>query len=107
MLAAGSLNHRIQILALETYEDSDGNAMVPQDSDGNVIANWQTFAECWANVRPASAREFIEAAAVQSKVTASVKIRYLPGIKPSMRVRHGDRLYQIEGVLEDPYSGRE
>jgi SPP1 family predicted phage head-tail adaptor len=58
-------------------------------------------------VRPASVREFVAAGSEQTKVTTSVKIRYIAGIVPSMRIRHGDRLYAIEGVLPDPVSGRE
>lgn len=107
MLAAGTLNHRIQILTLETDTDSEGQVVVLQDSDGNVIENWQTFAECWANVRPASVREFIAAGAENSKVTVAVQIRYIAGVRPSMRIQHGDNLYNIEGVLPDPNSGRE
>lgn len=107
MLSAGTLNHRIQIQHLDTDTDSDGNVVALQDSDGNVIESWITFADLWANVRPASVREFIAAAAEQSKVTVAVQIRYIAGVKRSMRIRHDDRLYNIEGVLPDPYSGRE
>lgn len=96
-LAAGSLRHRIEIHELESA----------QDSDGNVQEQWLLFADAWADVRPASVREFVAAGAEQTKFVVSVRVRYIAGIKRSMRIRHGERLYNIEGVLPDPVSGRE
>lgn len=96
-LAAGSLNHRITIQ----------QSVVDQDSDGNVIESWEPFAETWANVRPASVREFIAAAIQTSQVTVAVQTRYIADVKPSMQIVHGDHVYNIEGVLPDPQSGKE
>jgi len=98
-LAAGQLRHRIEIHELVSVQDVNGT--------GNFTDTWPLFADAWAAVRPSSVNEFIAAGAEVSKVTVAVKIRYIAGIKRSMRIRHGERLYNIEGVLEDPYSGRE
>ena len=94
----GALSHRVSIQSLVTVQD---------ESTGNFVDTWPVFAVVWAEVRPLSAREFIAAAAAQSKVSATIKIRYLAGIKPSMRVVDGADIYQVEGVLNDPKSGRE
>jgi len=97
-LAAGRLNHRIEIHALTSVQDA---------TTGNITEGWSLFVDAWANVRPASVREFIAAGSEQSKITVAVQIRHVAGIKPSMRIRHGEKLYNIEGVLEDMHSGRE
>ena len=97
-LRAGTLNHRIEIHELVSAQDG---------TTGNITEQWTLFAELWANVRPSSIREFVAAGAEQSKVTIGVTIRYLAGIKPSMRIRHGEKLYNIEGVLADNQSGQE
>lgn len=94
----GALSHRVTIQSVVDAQDTNTGIITP---------GFATFATVWAEVRPLSAREFIAAAASQSKVTATVKIRYLAGIKPSMRVVDGADIYQVEGVLNDPHSGRE
>lgn len=97
-LAAGSLRHRIEIHAIDSIQDSD---------TGNMEPSYPLFANAWANVRPATVREFTAAGAEYSKVSIVVTIRYIAGVQRSMRIRHGERLYNIEGVLPDPISGRE
>lgn len=97
MLAAGSLRHRIEILTIETVQDSDGN---PQESES-------LFANAWADIRHVSGREFVEAGAEQREVVATIRIRKIAGIKRWMRIRHIDRVYNILAVLNDPNSGIE
>lgn len=97
-LPAGSLNHRIEIQSLESVQD---------EVTGDITPLWATFCNCWANVRPVSGREFMGADREQSQITATIKIRYREGVKPSMRVIHGTHTYNIEEVLEDPESARE
>ena len=97
-LRAGSLNHRVTIQSLESVQD---------ETTGNITEEWTEFAEVWANIRPATVREFIDAGAEQTSFVVSVQIRYVPGILPSMRILHEDHVYNIEGVLPDPHSGRE
>jgi SPP1 family predicted phage head-tail adaptor len=97
-MQAGKLRHLVTIQLDEGLQNSD---------TGVITNDWQPFVTVWAEVRPLSAREFIAAAASQSKVTATVKIRYLAGIKPSMRIVDGEHTYQIEGALGDLRSGKE
>jgi len=97
-LQAGSLNHRITIQALQSEQD---------DSDGNVVEQYVTVGEAWADVRPMSGREVIEGGLEQSKIATSIRIRYRAGMTRSMRVLHDGRTFHIESILPDPYSGRE
>lgn len=95
--AAGKLQHRIVI---EEQEAS-------QDSNGDTVKEWTTFATVWAAIEPLSARDFISAQSVQSEVTARITIRALEGLKPRMRIVHRGKYYNIEGVLPDKASGLE
>jgi SPP1 family predicted phage head-tail adaptor len=97
-MESGRLRHFVTIQTVTDVQDED---------TGNITPTPSTFAEVWAAVEPLSAREFIAAAASQSKVTARIVIRYLAGIKPSMRIVHGDHTYLVEAILEDPKSGLE
>ncbi len=97
-MRSGKLRHEVTIQSLVPVQDG---------TTGEIADTWTLFATVRAEVRPASVREFIAAGAEQSKVTAAVTIRYLAGIKPSMRILHGDRVYNIENALPDFKSGRE
>lgn len=94
----GKLRHRVTIQVNTPTQDA---------TTGVVTDVWTTFATVWASVEPLSAREFIAAANTSSQVVARVVIRYLAGVVPSMRIVHGSRTYNIEGVLADLRTGTE
>lgn len=96
-LDAGKLRHRVTIQRPLT---------VP-DSDGGMTTQWEDVATVWASIEPLSAREYMRASTLQSKVTARIIIRYRPGIEASMRVLHGADVYDIHGVLRDNISMNE
>lgn len=100
-LYAGTLRHRIAIQ--EQLED--------QDSDtGEITVVWQTvsgMSAVPAEIVPLSAKEFIAAQATQSEIVARIVIRYRPGVTAKMRVVHGSKIYNIQGVLADAKSGLE
>lgn len=97
-LAAGFLRHRIEIHELTSVQDVD---------TGNVEPSYSLFAEIWAAARPATVREIQAAGGEVTKTNTTFTIRYLAGVKRWMRIRHGDRLWNIEGVMQDPDSGKE
>lgn len=94
--AAGKLNHWVQLVSLETGQDSNGDA----------VEVWTTQASIWAEVVPSSAREFVSSSAMQSKVVARIVIRQRE-IEPTWKVLFRGQYYNIEGVLPDPVSGLE
>lgn len=95
--AAGKLNHRIRFESLETS----------QDSNGDTVEDWISQGDVWAEVVPSSAREFISASAMQSRVVARITVRRRSDIEPNWRILFRGQYYNIEGVLPDPVSGLE
>jgi len=95
---AGRLRHRITLERLEHTVDPDTGAR---------SKDWVEVAKVWAEISPLSARDFVQANALQSKVTARITIRYRPDITADMRILHGDKIYNIAGVLPDNKSGQE
>lgn len=93
----GKLRHRVRL-------ERPGRTQDP--NTGEMIDGWELVATVWASVEPLSAREFIAAQAGQSEVTARIVIRHREGIDATMRILHRGRVYNIEGVLADPKSGR-
>lgn len=93
MSLTNRLRHRVAIEAMT----------VMRDEIGGVREIWATLhASLPADIVPASGREFMAASATQSKVTTRITIRYVPGIRSSMRLRHGTDVYTVEAVLPDP-----
>lgn len=96
-MRAGELRHRIIL------EEN-----VPtRNATREEIPNWQVFTSVWGDVKPVSAREFISNERASAEVSHKIKLRYLPGLKPSMRVRWGARLFEIEGILDQGGRQRE
>jgi SPP1 family predicted phage head-tail adaptor len=95
-MKVGRLRHRITIEEFVTSQDSDGAAEESWLSIGPPIS---------AEIMPMSGRELIAAAAVQSKVTTRIKMRYRPGIKAAQRALHRETVFNIEAVIPDPDSG--
>ena len=94
---AGKLRHWVDIQ--EPLES--------RDSEGGVEVLWEIFARVPAAIEPLSAREFVAAQSVQSRVTTRITIRHLDGITAKMRIEHGSKIYNIEGILADKESGLE
>lgn|SRR5690625_3468587 len=96
-MRAGKLRHRIEIQKKDRVSDGGGG----------YYYDWVIVATVWASVEPLSAREFLQAQAVQSEVTARITIRYRDDITPDMRILHRGQTYYIQGVLADNRSGLE
>ena len=94
-MRSGSLRHSVMI-------EQQTKA---QDSTGSIVVSWEDFAAVRAAIEPIAGREFFSASQVQSSVTTRIRIRYLSGVTPKMRVVHGSDVYDIEAVLPDSRSG--
>lgn len=98
-LNAGRLNRRIRI---------EKPALL-QAPDGAMTTTWQTVADkVPAAIEPLSVNAFIAAQSLQSKITVRIMLRYRPGLNAKMRIIADDgTVYQPEGFLPDPNSGKE
>ncbi len=97
---AGKLRHRMTLQKKVLTQD-------PQS--GAFVTTWQDLDTVPTSIEPLSAREYVAAGQVDSKVTTRITIRYRPDISSDMRLVDLDsgRLYNVEGVLADKDSGRE
>lgn len=96
MTRAGKLRHRVSLQEFTTTVDEE---------TGNRERTWTEVRKLWAAVEPLSGREFVSAAASQSKVTTRITILYRSGITHEMRVVYRGKIYNIEAVLSDQDSG--
>lgn len=96
-MKAGQLDQRIHLERL-----SEG-----RDKYGQPIYEWLYVLSAWAAVEPLTGREYLAAMQNQSETTIRVRLRYRPGVKSAMRVKHGARLYGIQSVIDVKSTGRE
>lgn len=107
MISSGKLRHRIRLENLQPLFDSNGD-VIQDMSTGEVAREWVLHEELWASVEPLSGKEFIASQSVQSRVVARITFRYpFESVSAGMRIVHGVRIYNIEGVLPDKNSGLE
>ena len=84
------LRHRMTLKELSRISD---------EGDG-FTESWEELAELWADVRPASGFERIEADRLSGTVSHEIALRYRAGVSPAMRFRKGTRLFQILAVID-------
>jgi SPP1 family predicted phage head-tail adaptor len=83
-----------------------------QNGLGEQIASWSVFAaNVPAEVAPLNGRERILAQQVNSQLNTRVTLRYIIGIKTSMRIKYqdagGTRYFQIESFINTDERNRE
>ncbi|OQB35290.1 MAG: Phage head-tail joining protein [Candidatus Latescibacteria bacterium ADurb.Bin168] len=101
-MQAGKLRHRIVI--------QQATVAAP-GTYGEQALSWSTFATVWAEVKPVSGGESFDMGQDRASVSHEIRIRYLAGVKPNMRVqftrdevRH---TFKIHSILEDAFRGAE
>lgn len=70
------------------------------DDYGEPIDNWGPFKEgIWASKDPLLGNEYFTALTVDSKVEVKFNMRYIDGITNEMRIRHGEKIYEILSAI--------
>jgi len=98
MIDTGKLQHHITLQRKHTTRDP---------VTGETIPLWVDLTSVWASLEPLSGRDFIAAAAVQSKVDVRVEIYYRDDVTNALRIKYRGKVYTIHAVLPDKESGLE
>jgi SPP1 family predicted phage head-tail adaptor len=80
-----------------------------QDAYNQPIDDWAKIncAPIMASVRPLAGREYFAAQQVQASVSHEVRLRWMPDVLPSDRIRYGERVFDIKSVLNIDEANRE
>lgn len=62
---------------------------------GEVIEEWIDFLEIRAAIYPLSGKDFFSAETLNSEVTHKINTRYVEGITSAMRIKFGERYFEI------------
>lgn len=76
------------------------NKVTLPDGYGGVTSTWQDVATVWASVEPLNGRELYAAQQVKAELTHRIRIRYMSGIKPEMRIAFDNRTFEIEAIID-------
>lgn len=94
-MQVGRMRYRIEI---QDYKST-------QDADGFETREWMTVHTVWVDIAPVSGKEYMASNRETAEITNKIYIRFRSGIKSTMRIKHGDRIFEIESVLGDKRSG--
>ncbi len=85
----GSLNKRITFQSLQNTENEYGES----------IQNWTDLKTVWASINPIVGKEYFAAETVNSEISHKIRLRYIEGIKPTMRIKFKERYFNIISVI--------
>jgi len=78
---------------------------ISQNSMGEWVDSYSTFAQVWASIEPLRGNEYFSAQQVNSDIEGKIIIRYLAEIQPGCRVTCEGRTYEILSIV-NPYEGK-
>ncbi len=89
MIPPGNLRHVVNILEKTTVKD---------EFDGDKPVWVPLLSNVRVEKKPLSSRDILRAKAAQSEVTVRFRMRYVPGLNSTMRIREvGGETYEIDG----------
>jgi len=91
-MKAGRLRHLVIVERNDNPPTDDYGAPAPPNWDNK-------FEERWCSIEPLSGDELIAAQHVVAGVTHRVRMRFLEGLTSAMRLRDGERIFNIARVL--------
>jgi SPP1 family predicted phage head-tail adaptor len=91
------MNHRLRIESVTAT----------QDAYGAPTNTWATFATVWGEITPLSGFERVIAVKTESQVTHRVRIQYLTGVLPTMRMIYDSRTFNVLSVINSEERNRE
>jgi len=88
-MRAGRLRHRVDLQ----------HVTETQDSTGDPVRSYSTYATVWASIEPVSGREYYAAQQAGAVRQHKIVIRSRRDVAPTDRVMFGSRIFEVEAVL--------
>ena len=89
-MRAGLLRHRVSLQ----------HRAIARNSWGDETNTWNTYDTVWASIRPLSGNERAAQAQAQTEISHDIRIRYHKVVKPQHRISYGDRVFEINAVID-------
>lgn len=90
-IVSGRLRHKVDIQVQTRTPDGYGQFTV----------TWADLAsDVWCEIKPVLGREYFAAMQQQAKITHKIRMRFRKGITSKHRVLYGNRVFNIESVID-------
>jgi SPP1 family predicted phage head-tail adaptor len=90
-LVIGKLRHRVTIQ----------NVTITRNTRGAEVLTWSNLATVYADIRTVGGQEQVLASQLEvATLLHTVTIRYRSDITPKMRLAWGNRLFEVEAIIE-------
>jgi SPP1 family predicted phage head-tail adaptor len=86
---AGKYRHVITIQQLLTTENTYGETIRNDDT------NWEDVLTTRAGIFPISGKDYFNEDVINAEITHKIQMRYQTGIDSSMRIKFGNRIFDI------------
>jgi SPP1 family predicted phage head-tail adaptor len=78
-----------------------------QNDYGESTQSWSLFIRVYGAIQGIGGREYIISDVKNAEVDYRVYTEYIQGVKPNMRIKHGDRYFAIKNVINTDELNRE
>jgi SPP1 family predicted phage head-tail adaptor len=70
-----------------------------QNETGENVSSFEEYITVWASVVPVTGKEYIESQKLRAETTYKIATRYIAGITTDMKIKYGDKIFEIVSVL--------
>ena len=78
-----------------------------KQANASVVTTWKQYAQMWASIETLKLYERQALAATWPTADHTIKLRYIPGVKNTMRIVYNDVVYSIFGINNVDMRNRE
>lgn len=88
-MRSGNIKH---LITFQSYSET-------ANEYGEEIKEFIDFETTYASIVPLSGKEYFNSETVNAQISHKIECRYISGVLPSMRVKYGERVFNIESVI--------
>jgi SPP1 family predicted phage head-tail adaptor len=70
-----------------------------QNGTGENVSSFEEYITVWASVVPVTGKEYIESQKLRAETTYKIATRYISGITTDMKIKYGEKEFEIVSVL--------
>jgi SPP1 family predicted phage head-tail adaptor len=70
-----------------------------QNAYGEEVSPFMTYATVWGSIEPLQGKEMERARQINALISHKVRIRYRSGVSPRFRIKYGERIFDVNAVL--------
>lgn len=94
-IEAGDLRQRVSIWSSPNGVDEYGQETLSKPS----MSGWTQIASRWAKIEPNIGAPYIQSDQIRNLTSHRITMRYFGGLSPKHRIKFGNRVFNVVGLL--------